>query len=56
METRMAAMVMAMTVVKVVVLALQLVATMMQPSLAMRMVDLVMFPRNNESKKLQTRE
>jgi hypothetical protein len=42
--------------VKVVVLALQLVATMMQPPLAVRMVDPVMFPRNYEPKKLQTRE
>jgi hypothetical protein len=56
METRMAAMVMTMTVVKVVVLVLQLVATMMQPPLAVRMVDPIMFPRNNEPKKLQTRE
>jgi hypothetical protein len=56
METRMAAMVMAMTTVKVVVLVLQLVATMMQPLLAVRMVDLVMFPRNYVPKKLQTRE
>jgi hypothetical protein len=56
METRMAAMVMAMTAVKVVVLALQLVATMMQPPLVVRMVDPVMFPRKNKPKKLQTRE
>ena len=42
--------------VKVVVLALQLVATMMQPLLAMRMVDIVIFSRNNEPKKLQTKE
>jgi hypothetical protein len=56
METRIAAMVMAMTAVKVVVLALQLVATMMQPPLAVRMVDPVMFSRNYEPKKLQTRE
>jgi hypothetical protein len=56
METRMATMVMAMTTVKVVVLALQLGATMMQPPLAVRMVDLVMFPWKNEPKKLQTRE
>jgi hypothetical protein len=56
METCMAAMVMAMTAVKVVVLALQLVATMIQPPLAVQMVDPVMFPRNNEPKKFQTRE
>ena len=53
---RMAAMVMAMTAVKVVVLELQLVATMMQPPLAMKMVDPVMFPMNKKPKKLQTRE
>jgi hypothetical protein len=29
---------------------------MMQPPLVMQMVDPVMFPRNNEPKKLQTRE
>jgi hypothetical protein len=29
---------------------------MIQPPLAVRMVDPVMFPRNNELKKLQTRE
>jgi hypothetical protein len=52
----MTTMVMAMTAVKVVVLALHLVATMMQPPLAVRMVDPVMFPRNYELKKLQTRE
>jgi hypothetical protein len=38
---------------EVVVLELQLVATMMQPPLAVRMVDPVMFPRNYEPKKLQ---
>jgi hypothetical protein len=29
---------------------------MMQPPLAVRMVDPVMFPRNNEPRKLQIRE
>jgi hypothetical protein len=56
METRMAATVMAMTAVKVVVLALQLVATKMQPPLAVGMVEPVMFPRKNEPRKLQTME
>jgi hypothetical protein len=55
-ETRMVTMVMAMTVVKVVVLALQLVAAMMQTPLAVEMVDPVMLSRKIEPRKLQTRE
>ena len=50
----MATMVMAMTAVKVVLLALQLVAIVMQPPLAVRMVDLVIFPRKNKPRKFQT--
>jgi hypothetical protein len=56
METPMATMVMAMTAVKMVLLALQSVATMMQPPLVVGMVDLIMFPRKNKLRKLQTRE
>jgi hypothetical protein len=56
METRMASMVIATTVVKVVLVALQPVETLMQPLLAVGMVDLVMFPRKNEPRTLQTRE
>jgi hypothetical protein len=52
----MATMVMAMTAVKMVLLALQSVATMMQPPLVVGMVDLIMFPRKNKLRKLQTRE
>jgi hypothetical protein len=56
MEARMAAMVIATTMVKVVLQAMQSVATLMQPLLAVEMVDLVMFPRKNNPRKLQTRE
>jgi hypothetical protein len=50
MKTHMAAIVIAMTMVKVVLVALHLVATLMQPLLVVEMVDLVMFPRKNESR------
>jgi hypothetical protein len=56
MEIRMASMVIATTVVKVMLVALQLVVTLMQPLMAVEMVDLVIFPKKNEPRKLQTKE
>jgi hypothetical protein len=56
METRKAVIEMGTIVVKVVLLVLQSVATMMQPPLAVGMVDPIIFPRKNEPRKLQTKE
>jgi hypothetical protein len=56
METCMATTTIATTVEKVVLVALQSVAILMQPPLAMGMVDLIMLPRSNQLRKLPMRE
>jgi hypothetical protein len=56
MGTSEAATVIATIVEKVVLVALWLVATMMLPTLAMGMVDLVTLPKRNQLRKVPTKE